>query len=64
MKKRLIVARKITKAKLARAIQRGRALFYGARSRAGAKDPKDLRGIKGLLVKSAEDDEDRARERS
>ncbi len=59
MQGRIIVAKKVEKAKLVWAIARGRSPFRGARTATGGKDPKDLRGIKGLLLKSAQDREAR-----
>jgi len=53
MKKRLVTSKKIVKTKLARKVERGKHPFRGAQSHTGAKDPKDLRGAKGLLLKVA-----------
>ncbi|HYM69010.1 MAG TPA: hypothetical protein VEZ44_05390 [bacterium] len=64
MKKRLVTAKKVSKSRLVRAIEKGQAPFHGARSRRGAKDAKDLRGVKGLLLKNAEEDVDRGPEPS
>jgi hypothetical protein len=62
MKKRLITAKKASKSRLIRAIEKGQAPFHGARSRRGPKDPKNLRGVKGLLLKNAEGEVDRGPE--
>ncbi|GEM_PF-3239134 len=59
MKKRIMAAKKVAKARLARMIARGRSPFHGAQSATGGRDPKDLRGIRGLLLRNARDDENR-----
>jgi len=55
IKKRLITTKKAAKARLIREIQRGRAPFRGAQTPTGGKDPKNLRGVKGLLRKTADE---------
>ena len=53
MKRRIVTRRKISKARLAWAVRRGKRAFRGAQSHRGSKDPKDLRGVKGLLLRAA-----------
>jgi len=53
MKKRVVTSRKVVKSRLAREVKRGKRPFRGAQSHTGSKDPKDLRGAKGLLLKTA-----------
>ncbi len=53
MKKRLVASKKVVKSRLARKVESGKHPFRGAQSRTGSKDPKDLRGAKGLLLKAA-----------
>jgi hypothetical protein len=55
MKRTVVAARRIAKKKTLRQMQRGRKPFFGAQGPRGAKDPKDLRGSKGALLKQAED---------
>ena len=54
MKRALVTVRKVTKGKVVGQLRRERALFYGAQGSRGPKDPKDLRGPKGFLLKEAE----------
>ena len=54
MKRVSVTARKVTKGKVLGRLRRWRALFYGAQGSRGPKDPKDLRGPKGFLLKEAE----------
>jgi hypothetical protein len=59
MKKRIMAAKKVAKARLARMIARGRSPFHGAQSATGDRDPKDLRGIRGLLLRNVRGEEGR-----
>jgi hypothetical protein len=55
MKRAMITARKVAAEQIVQQLRRGRKPFHGARGPAGAKDLKDLRGPKGLLLKEAEE---------